>query len=81
MPTRPAYNTPPKKLISYAQYAQMKDDIRCTWFKIFPDGSSGYEVNGNIISVEDFNRANPLPASLVVNNSDSVDLNNNYMKS
>lgn len=80
MSTRGRSTSQPVKSISFAKYAEMREDIKCKLFKIFPDGTSGYWIDGALISAEDFNRANQLPASLIANNSDNSDRTKHYLR-
>lgn len=61
------------KLISVQEYFERRQRLIYTTFIMKPDGSTWYVVNGEEVSSVEFEKANALPASLVVNNSANPD--------
>lgn len=68
-----------KKIISVMQYVKNKEERTYTTFRILPSGEAGYMVGDTLIPESDFKKSYPLPASLIMNNTQTLDGTKNWM--
>lgn len=68
-----------QKIISVVQYVKNKEERAYTTFRILPTGEAGYLIGDTLIPESDFKKSYPLPASLILNNSQALDGTKNWM--
>ena len=63
MPRKSLHKPPPEGVVR--RYLANRDALIYTPFRINPDGTGGYIVKGKMYSRAEFEKAHPLPVSLV----------------
>jgi hypothetical protein len=70
-----------RKIISFAQYVKNKEERTYTTFRILPTGECGYMIGDTFIKDEDFKKSYPLPGSLIMNNTQTLDGTKSWLTS